>query len=431
MPDADPTPPPVVASVAPARAFLARHTEIVVSGYSAHWDGSTRVDLGPGITITNTSAPQPDMLVVDFAVDPSAAAGPRDVTVVQADGGTETAPLALDVEPPITLTFDGTLAQGSVAVAHVALVDPSIELDATSTQDPFGNLSFPDLKPALPAGLSGTVVAATPHGADVELFIDETTTGVRDFDLVSSPPGSAVTHYPRPAGVTVAARAPVALTPGQPANGAIAAKYGTALYAYTPPSADLSILDFTAASTGADPAVLLLPASGWWSDELDGGSLVTWLSSSTDPFFAVYFDDTGATGPYSVGVIATAVAASAPATAGDATMAGAVAATALPFVLTGGLLTSPASQDWVRVTTGPQDAGKQLHVQSAGDPRTFLDVIVYDADGTTSIAGNESGGPVHATTGPLKASTTYYVVFGAGAGFVPTHGVYAGIVRLE
>jgi hypothetical protein len=417
--------------VTPARAFLSRHTEIVVTGYSAHWDAATRVDLGPGITITNTSSPTPGTVVVDFGVDPAASVGARDVTVLQADGTKRTASGALDIEPPIALAFDGTLAQGSIVVAHVTLVDRSIALDATSTKDPFGNLSFPDLSAALPTGLAGAVTSATPYTADLELFIDEPTVGPRDFDLVSSPPGGAVTHFPLPAGVSIAARAPVRLVAGQEASGSIATKYGSGLYSYTPPSSALSILDFVATSGGTDPAVLLLPADGSWSDELAGGVFATWLTSSTDPMYAVFFDDTGSTGGYLLGLTTTAPAASAAATPADATMAGAVTATALPFVLTGGLLTSAASQDWVKVTTGPQDAGKHLHVQSAGDPRTFLDVTIYDADGTTSIGGNESGGPVNATAGPLAASRTYYVVFSAGAGFSATHGVYAGIIRLE
>jgi hypothetical protein len=49
----------------------------------------------------------------------------------------------------------------------------------------------------------------------------------------------------------------------------------------------------------------------------------------------------------------------------------------------------------------------------------------------TSIGGNETGGPVHALSGPLAASAMYYVVFSAGAGFDPAHGGYAGIVRLQ
>jgi hypothetical protein len=432
--DADPTPPTSVNGVTPSRAFLARHEEIKVSGFSASWTNATRVDLGSGIAITNLSAPTPDLLVVDFGVDLGAATGPRDVTVLEADGGKEVAPGALAVDPPVALSFDGTLAQGSIAVAHVGVLDPTIPLDVTSVTDPFGNASFPHLSPAFGAGISGTVIAAKPYEADIQIFIDETTAGTSNFDLVSGAPGDTTdAHFPLPAGLSIAQRTAQPLVAGTAVSGGVAGKYATALFSYTPPSTALGILDFHAASTasGADPAVLLLPASGRWSDELIGGADATWLSAWTDPVFAVYFDDSGQTGTYSVGLTVTAPAATAAASASDATQSGAVVATGLPFVLTGGNLTSSSSQDWVRVTTGAGDAGKQLRAQSAGDPKTFLDVTVYQADGTTSVGGNERGGPVDAVVGPLAASSTYYVVFSAGAGFDPAHGAYAGIIRIQ
>jgi hypothetical protein len=433
-PEPDPTPPATIGGVTPSRAFLARHQEVLIHGSASSWGPTTQVDLGPGITVTNLSVPASDLIAVDFGVDRSAALGPRDVTVLDADGGTVVGAGALTIASPIAVAFDGTLAQGSIVVAHVTVVDPSIPLDTTFTQDPFGNETFTNLAPVLPAGFSATVLTATTSEADVEIFIDEATTGTGDFDLVSGPPQAAGdTDFPLPSAFSVAARAPIALLPGTPASASIDAKYGTALFAYTPPSAALAILDFSASSTAsaADPAVILLPASGAWVDQLTGGALSTWLSASTDPIYAVYFDDTGTTGAYSVGLTATTPAASAAASASDATQAGAVMAAGLPFVLTGGQLTSASSTDWIQLSTGPGDADKHLEVQSAGDPRTFLDVTIYLADGITSIGGNESGGPVHARTGPLAASTTYYVVFSAGAGFDPSHGAYAGILRLE
>jgi hypothetical protein len=123
-------------------------------------------------------------------------------------------------------------------------------------------------------------------------------------------------------------------------------------------------------------------------------------------------------------------AATAPTTPDDGTMAAAVVAPALPFVLTGGLLASTSSEDWVQLTLPAGDTGKQLQVQSAGDPRTYLDVTIYDDQGN-SIGGNETGGPVHAMAGPLGASQTYYVAFSAGSGFDPAHGAYEGILRLQ
>jgi len=433
LPDANPTPPASVGQVTPSHAFLARHREIVVDGYSTSWTAATTVDLGAGIDITNLSVPEPNFLAVDFGVAATATPGPRDVSILEADGGVLVDRGALTLDPPIALTFDGTLAQGSIVVAHMAVLDTSIPLDTTFTTDPFGVPTFTHLTPVLPAGLSATVLAASAFTADVQLFIDATAPGTDSFDLVSGPPGDSTdVDFPLPAGVNVAARAGVQLAAGATVSGSVDTTYATGLFVYTPASAALSIVDFSAttAASGGDPAVLLLPASGRWSDELTSGTIATWLTSSTDPIYAVYFDEAGMTGAYSVGLTATAPAASAAATAGDATMAGAVLAPALPFVLTGGQLTSASSQDWIELSTGPGDSGKQLQVQSAGDPQTFLDVTIYDDQGN-SIGGNENGGPVHALAGPLAASRTYYVAFSAGAGFDPAHGGYQGILRLQ
>jgi hypothetical protein len=435
LPDADPAPPPSLGTVSPSTVFLARSTQITIEGAFTSWTSGASVDLGAGVTVGSATLASSQSLVVDVTVSPTASPGPRDVTVLEPEGGAGTTdPGGLTLAPPVVLAFDGTLAQGSIVVAHVRVVDDAIALDTTSAMDPLGDVTYVDLAPDLSPGISGTVLAATATTADVQLFIDEMTTGAADFDLVSGPPGDAGdAHFPSPGGVSVAARSPASLVAGTPATGSVGAKYATSLFEYTPSSASPLIVDFSASSTatGATPAVLLLPASGAWSDELTGGPLATWLTTSTDPIYAVYFDQSGSTGAFSVSLTATVPAASAPASPDDVTMAGAVEATALPFVLTGGQLTSSASQDWVRVMTGPDDSDTQLEVQSAGDPQTFLDVTIYDADGITSIGGNENGGPVHAVAGPLAASSTYYVVFSAGAGFTPAHGAYAGIIRLE
>jgi hypothetical protein len=432
--DADPTPPGELAGVTPGFAFLAREREVLVRGYSTRWADPMLVGLGSGVTVTNVSAAAPDLVSVDFTVAATASPGPRDLTLADADGGVLVGHSALTLQSPVALTFDGTLARGSIAIAHVAVVDPTIPLDTTTTLDPFGHATFTGLAPALPAGLSGVVLNATPYEADVELFIDETASGPKSFDLTSGQPdGGVETHFPSPQAVHVAARAPFPLTAGTLVTGAVASAYATDLYEYRPPTAAPTILDFAATtlSGAGDAALLLLPTSGRWADQLTGGAVATWVSTSTDPIFGVFFDDTGTTGSYAVGVTATLPASTAATAPADATMPGAIVAPALPFVLTGGLLVSSASADWVKVSTGPSDAGKMLHVQSAGDPHTFLDVTVYDADGTTSIGGNETGGPVNARAGPLSASRTYYVVFTAGAGFDPAHGGYVGVLRLE
>ncbi|HEX3346383.1 MAG TPA: hypothetical protein VHS09_17485, partial [Polyangiaceae bacterium] len=168
----------------PSHAYLARHRELVVDGYSTRWTAATKVDLGPDVTVTNLSAPEPNLLAVDFAVDPTATPGPRDVTVVDGDGdgGALIAAGALTLDPPVALTFDGTLAAGSIVVAHLTVLDPTIPLDTTIATNAFGVPTFTDLAPAVPAGLSGTVVGATALGADLQLFIDATVSGTEGFD---------------------------------------------------------------------------------------------------------------------------------------------------------------------------------------------------------------------------------------------------------
>jgi hypothetical protein len=218
--------------------------------------------------------------------------------------------------------------------------------------------------------------------------------------------------------------------------------YASALYSYTP-SATLSIVDFTATSnvSGANAGFALLPKSGHFADIVgfyqaaDGSgtsATTTLLPSSADIYYTVYWDNSGTVGAYTMGATGTAPAATHATTAADATEAGAVVATALPFLLTGGSLTTDTSIDWVKVTTGAGDGGKVIHVQTAGDPYTDVAVNILQSDGTTSIGGDDEGGPIDTTSTAVTASTTYYVTFAAGQiDFDPSDGTYTGIIRLE
>ena len=229
-----------------------------------------------------------------------------------------------------------------------------------------------------------------------------------------------------------------------PASGSVKTAYASTLYSYTP-GASLSIVDITASSSaaGANAGFALLPKSGHFADGIgffqaaanatpSPSVSTTLVPSSADIYYAIYWDNSGTTGAYTLGATATAPAATHATVATDGTKPGAVAATALPFVLTGGVLTTATSTDWVKVTTGASDGGKMLHVQTAGDTLTDVAVNIVQVDGTTSIGGGETGGPVDTTSTALTASTTYYVIFSAGTfAFDPLHGGYDGIIRLQ
>ena len=76
-------------------------------------------------------------IVATISVDPAAATGPRDVTVTGGDI-TVTYAGAFDIEAPLDVfaTY-GTVAQGSVFLADMAMLDTRTPFDTTVTGDGF------------------------------------------------------------------------------------------------------------------------------------------------------------------------------------------------------------------------------------------------------------------------------------------------------
>lgn len=423
-----------VSGVTPDHVFLARNAEVTISGFGTNWSAASTVDFGAGITVKKLTVASPTALVADITIDKAAAMGPRDVTVNDA-GGKTTYTNGFKVISPISLTFQGTLAQGSILLAHVKDLDVDNPFDTTSTVDPNTlQTVFTNLALTLPKGVTGFVTNATDFGVDLQLETDVSAMGKQDFDLVSGPANDPTDlEFPLPQGLDVAARMPTALMNGTPATGSTATPFASQLFSYTPASASLSIVDFSAnsATSGANPLISLLPKSGAWADWLNvGWPTSTWLTSSTDVMYAVYIDGSGGTGTYSVGVTATAPAGTAAASANDGSKTGAAAATALPFVLTGGNLAN--NSDWVQVTVAQADTGKSLWVQTIGDYLTDAAVTVYQADGATMVGQPaETGTLVDSTFGPLSTAGNYYVVFAPGQSPDPMHGTYQGVIRLK
>jgi hypothetical protein len=429
-----------VSGVEPSTAYLARTAHVTVSGYGTAWTDKTTIDFGMGITVSNVHAASPTALVADIAIDKAAAMGPRDV-VVNDTPANETYKQAFTVSAPAALTLQGSLAQGSIAIANIQLQDQSTPFDTTSQSDPFGDVTYTNLAVTTPAGVTAQIESATTTSIQVLLTVDvDATAAAADFDLLSGPAADPTdADFPVPGGLTVTAQKATALT-ATPAMGNINAAYGSVLYSYTPGAA-LSIVDISASSnvTNASPGFVLLPSTGHFSDSLgffqpttSAAATTTVLPTGTTPYYIIYWDNSGTTGAYTVGATATAPASTLATTATDDTQAGALVATALPFVLTGGTLTTASSIDWVQITTGSGDAGKVIHVQTTGDPLTDVAVNILDSDGATSIGGDDEGAPIDTTSSPIAASTTYYVTFAAGTlDFDPADGSYDAIIRIE
>ncbi|HEY1693220.1 MAG TPA: hypothetical protein VGG39_13725 [Polyangiaceae bacterium] len=429
-----------ISGVEPSVGYLARTIHVTLSGYGTSWTSATTIDFGAGITVANVHAASPTALVADVTIDGAATLGPRDVVVT--DGATkETYSQSFTIAPPATVQMEGSLAQGAVAVANVQLNDITTPFDTTGSTDPLsGQTTYTNLAVTAPKGVTAIIETATPFSVQVLFEVDvDAPAAAADFSLVSGPAGDASDPtYPAPGALTVAARKATALGTS-PASGTIKTAYDSALYTFTP-GASLSIVDLLATSSGtaADPGFVLLPKSGHFADIVgffdaesgDGtNAATTLLPTSADPYYVIYWDGTGSTGAYTVGATTTAPAATAATTAADGSKAGAVDATALPFVLTGGNLTSETATDWVKVTI---PANGTLHVQTVGDSLTDLSVSLYETDGTTPVGDAfDSGGLVDTTFGPVTSAGTYYVVFSAGVFYDPADGTYQAILRLQ
>jgi len=442
---------PSVSAVTPASAFLARTADVQIVGNGTSWSASTTVDFGAGITVNKVQAASVTGLVANITIQDTATTGPRDVTVN--DGSTkETYSQAFTILAPATEAVSGLVAQGSIQTVHFVDVDIATPFDATNMSSLFGN-DFTNVSFTTPSGVSAEVSNVTDYTADAVFLVDvKAPAGKGDVTLVSGPAMDASdVNFPFPASVDVAARTPTALASGTMATGNTKNPSDTALYSFTPATAAVTILDFAASSTSSTvtPGFALLPKSGAFADLLafvSQPSTLTMLNTATDPYYLVYWDNTGATGPFSIGVTSTTPAT----TAGSATDESALPAmpsgppaaaqtiTALPFVLTTGTLTapamatSPANADWFQYTVTAADVGKSLHIQILGDANTDAVVSVFASNGITVVgeAAPTDASLEDTTFGPLAAGINYIAV-STGAQFDNADATYSMAVRIQ
>jgi hypothetical protein len=433
---------PSVSAIIPSRVFLARTTQVTLSGYATHWSAGTKVDFGPGITVEDVVAASPTALVARVTTTKSTPIGVRDV-VVDDGSSRERYAGAFAVLSPLSATFQGTMAQGGLARITLQVLDTSTPLDTTPLRHLDGTVTYPNLALDLPSGVGNLGVAdVSDFDVTFGLSVDvDAAAGTGDFDLVSGPAG-ATTDFPLPSGVRVTARTAAPITSGvagcptgrtccptgstcAQATGQITSAYDSALYAVTP--SVMTVVDFSTSSLNQalDPAVALLPSSGHFADLLGFGYQLTAVAPGGVPLYAVYWENTGGTGTYSVTAASTVVRASAAATPADFSSQGAIAVSALPFVLTNGDL-AKNPYDWVKLTVASPTT---LWVQTTGDLATDTRVTAYLSDAVTVTGYPIDSGNAADGTIPLKGAGTYYVEFSQGMDFTPPHTKYTAIIR--
>jgi hypothetical protein len=415
----------------PPKAFVGRKVDVTISGFGTTWTKDTKPAFGDGITVDKVQLASPTALVASITIADTAATGPRDVKV---DDLTYAGGFKLD--SPLKLTTEGTLAQGSIVQLHAANLDLANLFDTTASGDPLSGVTYPNINVTMGGGLAASVNNVTEFAVDVSFTVDvNSPPGGLDVTLASGPKG-AITSFPAPKALTVAARAPVALAAGAPANGTISEAYGSALYQFTP-GASLAITDFAVTSQAgatANPRLVFLPKSGKFADIITLGAKKTFVTSLADPIYAVFWDNTGATGAYTVGASAPAgTIGTAAASATATTSAAAQAIPSVPYVVSGAQLADTTTQLWAAYTAVAGDVNKKLRVQTVGgDWRTDTVIDVLGADGKTSKLPS----PVDLdyqedASVTITAAGVLFIKITASDLYNPLHKDYALVVRVE
>ncbi len=434
---------PSVSAITPVRVFSGRKVEVTLSGDATSWSSTTTVDFGTGITVDKLTVASPSSLVAEITVAPDAALGPRDVTVK--DSGSEAFKGAFHVDAPIDFSLtNGTLSQGSVVFGSIKNLDLANPFDTTSSGGGlFSAATFTNLKLDFGTGLTANVSDVQLYSTAFTMFVDVTApTSAATAKVTSGPPMGPVADQTisiLPSAFTVAPRTGTSLVAATPVTVTTTAAYASTLYAL-PPAAALSLYDVSATSTdtNATPAMYVLPASGKWTDMVGNASsgTFTFLAQTGDTFSGVFLDTSGGMGTYSVGFNSTAVAQSGTETGTATTIATAQQVDALPFVMTGGNMTSDSYQHVLKFTVSAADANKKIHVGTfAGD--STADTVVEIKNGmmgNTSFALSTDMVYLDDVVSPATtAAGDYYVLVtpSTGGSFDPTHGHYNLYIKLE
>lgn len=379
---------PSISGITPGRAFLARKADVTISGNGTKWAEGTTADFGPGIKVEKLVVASPTALVATLSIGADAASGPRDVTV-DTDGIVATYKGAFTVESPLSLTVKGSAAQGSVFFVTAQSKDLSTPFDTTTEGG--GLFSAPTFTGITVKDIPGVVVQVSDvslYKAELAIVVDVTSApGKKALSLLSGVDGTPQTAFPYPDGIEIGARQAAALVLGTSSSQSAKAPFESKLLTFAPVAGTaLTEIVVTTNDPDFDPALILLPKSGRFDEALTGFvRSTTFVSTSSDPLYAVVLDTAGKTGDFAI-VARSTTAATASEAGTNETFDAAQAIANLPTIVTNATLSSATDVDWYSVTVSAANASKKLRVITAGgDANTDTVVEVFKDDGTTVV----------------------------------------------
>lgn len=382
---------PSASGVFPDSGFLGRQVRVQVSGDATEWDNGTTVSFGDGITVDSVAVASPTAVFAEITIADTATPGPRDVVVT---GGGETVTLrqAFELESPISVTFQGSLAQGSVLVANIINHDFNTPFDTTATGGLFTPLEFTNLDVTTGPGVTMVIDDATPYSMSATVFVDvDATTG--SLAINSGPSTGTITSFPLGESVEIAPRTATALTAGMNATGMVTMPFESSLYEFTPATFP-SLARFQTSTTGdGDPIVAVLAESGHFDELLGSGADSRQVAKTSTKFYVVVVDLTGELGAFNVRAGSAPLSLVADTEPGNNTRVGATAIT-LPALVENATLATAADEDWFSFSVAAGDVGKKVRVRTLpGDD--FTDTIVDVLSGVTSLGGPSGDSGYH------------------------------------
>jgi hypothetical protein len=432
---------PSLSAAVPGSAFLARSIDVTLSGEGTAWSDAVKVSFGPKITVETLTVASPTALVARITVAGDAAVGPRDIVVT--DGANELVYKgAFRVDSPMKLTLAGESAQGSIFVAHARGLDFATPFDTTQGGSLFSP-TYPNLSLAPSPGVSAKVSSVSEYAVDYQVFVDvDAPAGALTADILSGPAEARI-EFPLPAAYAIAARTATPIAPGAATKIVVAHPGDSALLTYAPSNAQLRIVDVASstADMNATPTGYFLPGSGKFADCFAIASGVTFVSSSAQPYYAVYGDYYAHAG-YSadVTVIETAAQGGAEIEPNDSkNLALSNGAVAPPWVTMSAKLKDSTDEDWYAVTVDAAHVGMTIRAQTSGlDPLTDTVVDIFEQQGNMLIPLGPMGSPSvdsgyldQLTSVPTPSVGTYFVKVSASPYFDPAHTSYDVIIRLQ
>jgi hypothetical protein len=418
-----------ISAVSPTSAYIGRTLDVLISGSATKWDSSTTVSFGSDVTVNSVTVGSETALWVNITIPVSSAAGAKDITVTDA-AGTETLTGIFSVGLPVSVTPYGTVAQGSVVLLQLQNLDPTSPFDGTT--DANGN--YTNFTLATLPGTNVQVNAVSAQSATVLLLIDVDATETSfPIDAQSGPPTGTVVHYAG-GSLAVAARTATVLGEGVGVDGSIATAWSSDLYQLATEAPNYST--FTLDTTDTTATLLILDATGHFTDGVTQGQNATTLGATPGGFYAIVIDPGGMDMfDYTLTAVATNTTFFAPQIP-DATTQTADVISSIPAAVTGATLADGSDANYYAFTATANQAGQLVNVQVLDNPNIDVYVEIFGADGTTALDGGGidtgfDGFSDVATTGLPSGGGTFYVVVTPGYFWDPTQGAYDLLVTLQ